>query len=274
MAAAWAIVALAATGGCGAGADDPAAPATAPTTARQRVDADTSWPAAVLSVDGLRLEIAIGSQPEGDGPCEQRFLHEVIEEANSVTVAFEEVASPSIESQPCALALQQQIVELELDGPLGDRELIDGSDGARRPVWRRADLVVPEVLPEGVADDDLEVTPSFDQGTQAWTMLAQVDSGPGWDLWIDQLPAGTFTPPSTAPGAVVDTVAIGGDEATIYEYFNHTGHLIRWSEDGLDLTIRAELHTIDMDDPQSFANPSVAFIDDELVAIAEGLRVP
>jgi len=241
------------------------------------VDADTSWSGAILSIDGMTLELSVGSSPEGDGPCEQRFQHEVIEAEDAVTVAFDllEQVTTTIEPVPCVAMRQPQTFDVSLDAPLGDRALYDGVQPQPQLVWRLAEVVNPTVLPDGVTAADLVRSPAGEeQGPLAWSQFAQVPSGPGWDLWIDQGPTGSFIPPSTAPGEVIATTEIHGVIATIYEYFNHTGHLVHWTEGGLDITVRAELHSSNMSEPFSFANPDVAFIDDELIAVADGISVP
>ena len=50
--------------------------------------------------------------------------------------------------------------------------------------------------------------------------------------------------------------------------------MVHWSEGGLDITVRAELHTGNMSEPRTFANPDVAFIDDVLLQVAEGIAIP
>ncbi|WP_421121560.1 hypothetical protein ACE2AJ_09350 [Aquihabitans daechungensis] len=260
-----------AAAGCGSDAVEPAAPVTSPEAA---LDADTRWDGAVLSVDGLSLEVRVGSQPAGDGPCEQRFRHKVIETPESVTVTFDEAEAATTETAPCNAIHTPQVFEIDLEEPLGARALYDGVQAEPRPVWRQDEVVMVEVLPEGVVADELTASPELDQGPDSWTRSAQVPSGPGWDLWIDQGPAGSFTPPTTAPGTLIDKLTINGKEAEMYEYFNHTGRLIHWTEGGLDLTVRAELHTANLSQPQSFANPEVSFINDVLTRIADGVVVP
>lgn len=257
--------------GCGRDATTSAAPVTSPEPA---LKADTKWDGAVLSVDGLSFEVWVGSQPAGDGPCEQRFRHEVVETPESVTVSFDEAEPATTETAPCKAMLTPQLFEIDLEQPLGTRALYDGVQAVPQPVWRRAEVVRVEALPEGIVADELTASPDLDQGPDTWTLSAQVSSGPGWDLWVDQGPAGSFTPPTTAPGKVIDTLTINGNEAEMYEYFNHTGRLIHWTEGGLDLTVRAELHTANLSQPQSFANPEVSFIDDDLIRIADGVVVP
>lgn len=271
LAAVLLVVPALAAAGCGSDTVDSVAPAA---SSALPFDGDTRWHGAVLSEDGLSLEVVVGSQPTGDGPCEQRFRHEVLETPESVTVAVDEVESTMTETVPCTLALTPQVIEIDLKEPLGTRALHDGVQAASQPVWRRAEVVRVEVLPEGVTADDVTASPDFDRGPDYWTLAAQVPSGPGWDLWIDQAPASSFTPPSTAPGKVIDVLNIDGNEAEIWEYFNHTGHLVHWTVDGLDLTVRAEIHTVNLSEPQSFANPEVAFIDDDLIRVAEGIAVP
>lgn len=235
--------------------------------------ADTSWTLAILSSDGMTLEITVGIQPAGEGPCEQQFRYEVTETEHAVTVAFAQVEQTTTATEPvaCEDVLQPQSFEIELDSPLGDRALYDGVQPQPRQVWRLAEVVVPTVLPDGVTADDLGRSPGTDFGPVHWTQHAVVPSGPGWDLLIDQGRAGSFTPPS---GDVIATTEIHGNEATIYEYFNHTGHMVHWTEGGLDLTVRAELHTVNMSEPRSFANPDVAFIDDVLLQVADGIAIP
>jgi hypothetical protein len=247
----------------------------ATTTATVNADsfkADTSWSGAVLSVDGMTLQIRIGTQHEGDGPCEQRFEHKVSETNANVTVAFRQIPSPTDTKEPvvCARTMASQAVEIRLAAPLGDRLLFDGVNPTPQQVWRRADVVRPTVLPAGVTAGDLVVMP----GPANWSQSAQVTSGPGWDLWIDQAPAGSITPSTNPPDKAIATATVHGQAATIYEYFNHTGHMIQWTEGGLDITVRAELHTANMSTPQSFANPQVAFVDPLIIRIANGITIP
>ncbi len=235
--------------------------------------ADTRWSRAILSADGMTLTISVAGAPAGDGPCEERFLYHVTETDHSVTVAFRRATSASTTAPiACPDVLVTQRFDIRLHAPLGDRPLYDAIGQQPRPVWHVADVVRPTVLPGGITVHDLTPTPG--SAPLDWSQSAQVTSGPGWDLWIDQGPAGSFTAPSTAPAKVVATTEVHGSEAKIYEYFNSTGHLIHWTEHGLDVTVRAELHTGNMSEPQSFANPQVAFIDPLLVRIAGGIVVP
>jgi LysM repeat protein len=237
--------------------------------------ADTMWSGAELSIDGMTLQISIGSQPEGDGPCEQRFENKVTETNGSVTVAFRQIAHVATSTTGpvvCQFSMRPQTVAIRLAAPLGDRLLFDGMNPTPQPVWHRTEVVQPTVLPEGVSAADLLVRPGHLVGR--WSQSAQVASGPGWDLWIDQAPAGAITPNAYAPYNVVASANVHGHAITIYEYSNHTGHLIYWTEGGLDITVRAELHTANMSTPQSFANPQVAFIDPLLIRIANGITIP
>ncbi|HMJ76201.1 MAG TPA: hypothetical protein VK507_09515, partial [Iamia sp.] len=59
---------------------------TVPTLA---VEANTTWPEGTLSEDGMTLAVAVGTKPAGTGPCEETFVHDVVETADSVTVGFE-----------------------------------------------------------------------------------------------------------------------------------------------------------------------------------------
>lgn len=258
-----------------AGGDTHAVSATTNSTSSQ-LEADTIWFGAVLSVDGMTLELSVGSQPEGDGPCEERFQYEVTETEDAVTVAFDQLEQTTATTGPvaCIAMAQPQQFEIQLDAPLGDRALYDGVQPQPQQVWRLAEVVEPTVLPDGVTADDLVREPRGERKETSWSQYAEVPSGPRWDLWIDQGPAGSFTPPSTAPGEVIDTTQIHGNEATIYEYFNHTGHMVHWTEGGLDITVRAELHTVNMSEPLSFANPDVAFVDDVLIRVADGIAIP
>jgi hypothetical protein len=260
---------------CGDDDAEPVSARDAPTSTP--VDADTSWGGAIVSMDGTTLELSVGSSPEGDGPCEQRFQHEVIETEDTVTVAFDllEQVTTTIEPVPCVAMAQPQHFEIHLEAPLGDRPLYNGVEPEPQDVWWLADVVEATVLPDGVSADDLDKFPGGGPDSVGhWSQSAQVPSGPGWDLWIDQAPEGSFVPPSTEPGEVIATTEVHGVEATMYEYFNHTGHLVHWTEGGLDITVRAELHTANMSEPFSFANPDVAFIDDEIIAVADGISVP
>jgi hypothetical protein len=72
----------------------------------------------------------------------------------------------------------------------------------------------------------------------------------------------------------VATTKVHGHDANVYEYFNFTGREIHWTEHGLDVTVRAELHTSNMQPPYSFANPEVAFIEGTLIHVANGIVMP
>lgn len=241
------------------------------------LEADTPWHAAELSEDGMTLMFSIGGSPEGDGPCEQRFEHSVTEDAESVTVAFDRVEATTTttpeERVLCNDIAAPQRFEVTLVEPLGDRPVFDGTEDQARSILRRAEIVEATVLPQGA--DDLVASPNIEnRGGHGWSQSAQVSSGPGWDLWIDQHPEGSFVEPSTEPGAVVTTTTVRGIPAQVWEYFNHTGRMVHWVEGGLDITVRAELHTVNMDEPMSWANPSVQFIEDEILAVAEGIVLP
>lgn len=255
------------------GADVAAVATSSPSTP---VDADMPWHGAVLAEDGMTLELSVGSRPAGDGPCEQQFEHAVTETDELVTIAFDQVepTTTTTDSVACTLMAQPQRFDIDLQVPLGDRDVHNGIDDEAQPVWRRADVVEPTVLPDGVTHADLGASPnrSRDGSPRSWSQHADATSGPGWDLWIDQQPAGSFMVPKDAD--VVSTTTVHGTEATIYEYFNHTGHMIHWTENGVEITVRAELHTVNMSEPLSFANPDVAFIDDVLIQVADGIAVP
>lgn len=250
------------------------------TTMPAAVEADTSWGTPLLSADGMALELRVGSRPEGDGPCEQRFRHQVIETNDDVTIAFDLLELPAETTTPavCPANVVPQDVRIVLDAPLGDRQVYDGVQTQPKDVGRLAEVVVPEVLPDGITIDDVTQTPRPDAGPLSWSQAVAVPSGPGWALFIDQGPIGSFTSPSTEPGTVIDTIEVHGNEAKVYEYFDDAGYyarrMVQWTEGGLDITVRAELLTASMAEPHSFANPDVAFIADTLVRVADGIVVP
>jgi hypothetical protein len=266
-----AVVAVAASA-CGSGHPNAGS---ATTTALPTFKADTSWDGAVLSVDGRTLQIGIPGEPKGDGPCEERFVYRVTETKQRVTVAFRSVVNPTATTAPvaCPLVLSMQRFTIRLRSPLGTRPLYDGVKPQAQPVWRKADIVDATVLPAGVAHADLLSEPAS-PAPNTWSQTAQVASGPGWDFFIDQGPAGTFVAPTTAPAKIVATTKVHGHDANVYEYFSSTGREIHWTENGLDITVRAELHTSNLRAPQSFANPEVAFVEPTLIRVANGIVEP
>ena len=82
----------------------------------------------------------------------------------SVTVTFDEAEPATTETAPCKALLTPQVFEIDLEEPLGVRALYDGVQAVPRPVWRRAEVVGVQVLPEGVAADELTASPEVDQG--------------------------------------------------------------------------------------------------------------
>ncbi len=269
-----AIVAVASA--CGGASTPKSSPTTTVTTTAPSPSfkADTSWGRAVLHTDGTTLTIEVSGAPIGDGPCNVRYEHEVIETDTSVTVAFRQLRRSTTTRGDIAcpaIAMLQPFV-IHLKAPLGERKLYDGVDTEPKQVWRMTDIVEPTVLPDGITIEALERVPSG-KGTLAWMQYAEISSGPGWDLFIDQAPAGSFVAPETSPGTIVGRYTVHGNDAAMYEYFNFTGHEIHWTEGGLDITVRAELHTSNISKPQSFENAQVAFIDPLLVRIADGIVV-
>ena len=262
----------------GCGSDHASARSATTTTlpdARPAFEANTSWDRAVLSVDGRTLQIGVSGAPAGDGPCDERYEHAVIETKERVTVEFRTSMNAPHSTVPvaCPQVLEERTVDIRLRAPLGNRPLYDGMSPQPKPVWRLADVVDATVLPDGVTAADLTPTPAG-PAPLSWSQTAEVSSGPGWDFFIDQGPVGSFARPSTAPAKVVDTTKVHADDANIYEYFNSTGREIHWTEGGLDITVRAELHTSNMRAPHSFANPGVAFIEGTLIRVANGIVVP
>ncbi|MDY7101460.1 MAG: PEP-CTERM sorting domain-containing protein, partial [Actinomycetota bacterium] len=255
-----------------AGARDRSRPA--PDPDGPPLDADVPWYGdAILDEDDRTLHLSVGSSPEGDGPCEQRFDHEVTETAESVTIAFDLLERPSNDSAAsgpiaCKAMAEPQTFEFTLSEPLGDRLLFDGLSDTPQIVHRKAELLDLTYLPVELEGAEVYGLPCNDgypcgigSGDHAgWQQTVRPGADADWYVSVRQRTEGTFT----APGAKLGEVEVRGVVADLYEGRNGTLHLLHWTEDGLDVAVRGEVRS---------RRTSFSY-DDELVAIAEGLRFP
>lgn len=229
-------------------------------TPRLGIDADTPWDAATLSADGRTLTIEVGNQPEGTGPCQQSFRHDVAQTAAAVTVGFQAVAPTSTTAPAlCVDTFQPQTFQIRLDAPLGDRPVYDGVQRQPRTIHRLGDLVQVTGLPDGWAPERAAPL-DFADGTSGWQQDFRKD-GEDWYLYVIQAPAGWYRPASDT--TATERLTVGGHDATRTEWFNRTAHTIHWTQDGLDLTVTGEAQG-----PPTFTH------DDELLRIAAGIRLP
>jgi hypothetical protein len=224
---------------------------------REDVVPDTEWIDPVLSEDGRRLTIMVGSAPPGDHPCNQNFEYEVVETGESVTVGFDElpdVAVPRGDEVACTDALEPQRFEIELEASLGDRDVFDGVGSTPKQVHRLAELVDVTAVPDGwTTDGPLAVGPT------GWQQTFHRD-GADWYFAVNQRPEDDATTPEGTP----TPVTVHGIEGLRYSgQMNNTMESIVWVEDGLSITVWGE-----MQGPPTFTH------SDELLEIAEGVRPP
>jgi len=243
--------------GTGEGDADVAADVAGRIGDREDVVPDTEWTDPVLSEDGRRLTIMVGSSGPGDHPCNQNFEYEVVETGESVTVGFEElpdVAVPPGDEVGCARIFMAQRFEIELGAPLGDRDVYDGVGPEPKTVHRLAALVDVTAVPDGwTTDGPLAVGPT------GWNQTFTRD-GADWYFAVDQQREADVTTPEGTP----TPVTVHGLEGLRYSgQMNDTMESIVWVEGGLSITVWGE-----MQGPPTFTH------SDELLEIAEGVRLP
>jgi hypothetical protein len=227
---------------------------------RADVDPDTEWSDPVLSEDGRRLTIMVGSAPPGDGPCDQNFDYEVVETGESVTVGFEELPAPASSNDPARVActdmLQPQRFDIDLSAPLGDREVYDGVRPEPKKLHRLAELVDVTTVPNGWTAEEPAIAGVEENGWQQ-TFLKD---GADWYFAVNQEPASDATTPEGTP----TPVTVHGIEGLRYAgQMSGTMESIRWTEDGVTITVWGE-----MQGPPTFTH------SDDLLQIAEGVRLP
>jgi hypothetical protein len=232
---------------------------------REDVVPDTEWADPVLSADGRRLTIMVGSAPPGDDHCNQNFEYEVVESDTSVTIGFDLQAEARAQDPPpgddvdayaCPAMAVPQRFEIDLGAPLGDRQVLDGVRPERQVVHRKAELVEATVLPDGFTAEE----PFITEGDPYWWQQTFMGDGADWYVNVVQQRGAQ---PRTSDGTPV-TVTVHGIEGTRYTgQMNNTMESIVWVEDGLTITVWGE-----MQGPPTFTH------SDELLEIAEGVRLP
>jgi hypothetical protein len=220
---------------------------------------DTVWSDPVLSKDGRRLTIMVGSAPPGDTACNQNFEYEVIETGDSVTVGFDEQprpAGPPGEDVACVAMEQPQRFDIDLGATLGDREVFDGVSPEPKKVHRLAELVEVTAVPEGWSTDDPVIAGVDSNG---WQQTFHND-GVDWYFAVVQQPEADATTPEGTPTPVT---VHGIDGLRYFGQMNNTMESIVWVEGGLSITVWGE-----MQGPPTFTHSN------ELLQIAEGVRLP
>lgn len=219
---------------------------------------DTPWFEATLSRDGRKLEVSIG-----DASCGQRtrLVHDVVEDADSVTVAFAKkpippATSPSSGLVVCPAIAVSQRVEVTLSMRLGDRKVYDGIASTPRTVSRSAELVDATWVPDGFLPDRPE--PTTGHSNLGWQQTFH-GKGADWYMFVAQEGAGSFRRLAPDP----TPVTVHGIKGERYQWFNGTAQTIHWVEGGLDISVTGE-----MQGPPSFNHT------DQLRHVAEGVRLP
>jgi hypothetical protein len=222
------------------------------------IDPDTEWSDPILSADERVLTIMVGSAGPGDGPCNQNFTHEVVATDRSVTVAFDEQPTapvPDGEDVGCADVFAPQRFDIDLDAPLGDREVFDGVRPEPQLVHRLGELVEVTTTPDGFTPRE----PSIVEG-EAGRWSQQFHGDADWYVSVDQQPAATATTPEGTP----TPVTVHGIEGTRYSgQMNGTMESIVWVEGDLAITVWGE-----MQGPPAFTHST------ELLETAESVRSP
>lgn len=288
--------------GCG-GDDEATTTAAGGSGSGDDVPAEIAWSHAELSKDGATLFVSFGGAAIGDGPCEARYEHGVDESSDRVTVRVASdrptttttggaptspppppppaqsggtggsgagaVGSSGAGSGPagCPAVGHVHLLEVTLERPLDDRPVFNGIDDGPRPVADRSDAVevthVPETFtsegPFPLVDDGQR--DSSDQGEVGWQQIFSSPSEP-FTIYVIQRREGQ----GSDLGPVIESTTVHGQPAEIQEWFNGTAHSVLWTEDGWDLVVTVELH--------ASGAPPYDHRDDELLRIAEGIRLP
>jgi hypothetical protein len=257
--AAFAVVAIAGTIGALTGGDDADVVAEGDLGRRADVDPDTAWSDPVLSEDERTLTIMVGSSPAGDGPCDQNFVHEVIETGESVTVGFERLPGPpASEDVGCPDVSEPQRFDIELSAPLGERQVYNGVRREPQTVHRLAELVDVTTVPDGWTAEEPTIAGSQENGWY-WQQTFYNDSA-DWYFAVSQQPASDAAPQHGTPTPVM----VHGIEGVRYTgQMRGTMESISWLEGGVMITVSGE-----MQGPPTFTH------SDELLQIAEGVRLP
>ena len=178
--------------------------------------------------------------------CGDDYEATVEESDTTVTVTVQRYRlrpQPPFSSYGCTMEGYARTVSTELDGPLGDRDLIDGTTGdlvdvRRTPVWGAT------WLPAGWSRQD-ESGFSSDQ----WSLRYGPEPSPGGPF-VSVTTDDSGRPP-TVRGAS-EAVSVRGTDGTLY-----TDDVVRsvvWTENGETITVGGTLST------------------DDVVRIAEGLQ--
>jgi len=221
------------------------------------LQADTEWADPILSRDGRTLTIRVGHSPPGDTGCDQNFAHELVETADSVTVAFDERPTARLgEGEACDDMLDPQTFEVALDAPLGTRAVFDGVRPQPQLVHRLAEAIEVTHVPDGFTAEVPLITEG-EAGT--WQQLFHRD-GADWYFNVAQYPEDEAPTPEGTP----TPVTVNGISAQRWSgQMNNTMETIRWTQDGVTVDVWGE-----MQGPPTFTHAA------ELLEIAEGVRLP
>lgn len=130
----------------------------------------------------------------------RNFEYEVVDTGESVTVGFDEQPrppAPEDEDIACNASVESQRVEVQLDAPLGDREVYDGVQPEPRPVDRAVETVDVTVVPDGWTAVGMAIAGVEDD---TWEQ-AFGKEGADWYFVVSQQPEADAITPGGHPNA-------------------------------------------------------------------------
>lgn len=131
----------------------------------------------------------------------RNFEYEVVDTGESVTVGFDEQPrppAPEDEDIACNASVESQRVEVQLDAPLGDREVYDGVQPEPRPVDRAVETVDVTVVPDGWTAVGMAIAGVEDD---TWEQ-AFGKEGADWYFVVSQQPEADAITPGGTPTPV------------------------------------------------------------------------
>ena len=138
-----------------------------------------AWNAARTSADGRSILLVFTGGAEFDpaDPCTNQYRADVDEADSAVTIGLVAIEPPDRLPQPadteiaCAALGYPRELTVDLDEPLGERQLIDARTGITRPPFDGAGLLHPGWIPdgwiflgEGMAFPDGDTSQTWSQG--------------------------------------------------------------------------------------------------------------